>query len=187
MASFWAKWESRWWIYPRLRLWGENWNIPLYAGETANGKRERLQLEINIHAEWCGGCRFHTYPYDAPPPIRIDGKKEIRTFNCDEDVWEIIDLLIEETEEINEKGKEFDIAKSVNAQLPFFCCKNIVQSREHQKDIERYIYSEQFGISPYPGSYGEQPAKWVDKAFIIKNTLAKKQKDQIDATRKDNN
>ena len=56
-----------------------------------------------------------------------------------------------------------------------------------QKDIERYIYSEQFGISPYPGSYGEQPAKWVDRAFIIKNALAKKQKDQIDATRKDNN
>jgi len=71
--------------------------------------------------------------------------------------------------------------------LPFFCCRNIVQSREHQKDIERYIYSEQFGIPPYPGSYGEQPAKWVDRAFIIKNTLAKKQKDQIDATRNDTN
>ena len=112
---------------------------------------------------------------------------ETRTFKCDEDVWDIIDLLIEETKGHNEKGKEFDIAKSVNAQLPFFCCKNIVHSREHQKDIERYIYSEQFGISPYPGSYGEQPAKWVDKAFIIKNALAKKQKDQIDATRKNNN
>jgi len=56
-----------------------------------------------------------------------------------------------------------------------------------QKDIERYIYSEQFGISPYPGSYGEQPAKWVDRAFIIKGALAKKQKDQIDGARKDNN
>jgi hypothetical protein len=112
---------------------------------------------------------------------------ETRTFECDEDVWAIIDLLIEETEELNEKGKEFDIAKSVNAQLPFFCCKNIIRSREYQKDIERYIYSEQFGISPYPGSYGEQPARWVDKAFIIKNALAKKQKDQIDATRKHNN
>ena len=121
-------------------------------------------------------------------PVRIDGKLKTRTFKCDEDVWEVIDLLIEEAKEYNEKGKEFDIAKSVNAQLPFFCCKNIVQSREHQKDIERYIYSEQFGISPYPGSYGEQPAKWVDRAFIIKNALAKKQKDQIDAsTRKDNN
>ena len=187
MASFWAKCESRWWVYPRLILWRENRDIPCYAGETANGGRERLQLEINIHAEWCGGCRFHTFPYDVAPPIRIDGKKEIRTFKCDEDVWEIIDLLIEEAEEFNAKGKEFDIAKSVNAQLPFFCCRNIVQSREHQKDIERYIYSEQFGISPYPGSYGEQPAKWVDKAFIIKNTLAKKQQAQIDATRKHNN
>ena len=56
-----------------------------------------------------------------------------------------------------------------------------------QKDIERYIYSEQFGISPYPGSYGEHPAKWVDRAFIIKGALAKKQKDQIDGTRKNNN
>ena len=120
-------------------------------------------------------------------PIRIDGKLEVRTFKNDDDVWEIIDLLIAEAKEFNEQGKEFDIAKSINAQLPFFCCKNIVQSREHQKDIERFIYSEQFGIPPYPGSYGEQPAKWVDRAFIIKGALAKKQKDQIDGARKDNN
>ena len=68
----------------------------------------------------CGGCRFHTYPYEAQLPVRIDRKYETRTFNCDEDVWKVIDLLIEETKEYNEKGKEFDIAKSVNAQLPFF-------------------------------------------------------------------
>ncbi len=120
-------------------------------------------------------------------PICIDGKYEIRIFKCAEDVWEVIDLLINEAKEYNEKGKAFDIGKSVNAQLPFFCCRNIIQSKELQKDVERYIYSEQFGIPPYNGSYGEQPAKWVDKAFIIKNTLAKKQKDQIDVTRKDNN
>ena len=63
----------------------------------------------------------------------------------------------------------------------------MIHDREMQRDIERYIYCEQFGISPYPGSYGEQPAKWVDRVFIIKNTLAKRQKDQIDATRKNNN
>ena len=117
----------------------------------------------------------------------VNGVREIRTFKCDEDVWQVIDLLILEVQESNEKGKEFDIAKSVNAQLPFFCCRNIVQSRKHQKDIERYIYCEQFGISPYRGSYGEQPAKWVDKAFIIKNALAKKQRDEIDGRRKNNN
>ena len=145
--------------------------------------RERLQLEINIHSDWCGGCQYHTYPYDAQIPVLVNGVREIRTFKCDEDVWQIIDLLILEVQKSNEKGKEFDIAKSVNAQLPFFCCRNIVQSREYQKDIERYIYCEQFGIPPYQGSYGEQPAKWVDKAFIIKNTLAKKQKDVIDGER----
>ena len=120
-------------------------------------------------------------------PIRIDGKSGVRTFKNDEQVWEIIDLLIEEVQGFNAKGKEFDIAKSINAQLPFFCCPNIVHDKKMQKDIERYIYSEQFGISPYPGSYGEQPAKWVDRAFIIKAALAKKQKDQIDGARKNNN
>ena len=135
----------------------------------------------------CGGCRFHTYPYDAQLPVRINGEYETRTFKCDKDVWEIIDLLIDEAKEFNEQGKQFDIAKSVNAQLPFFCCKNVVQSRDMQKDIERYVYCQQFGISPYQGSYGEQPAKWVDRAFIIKSTLAKKEKDQIDGARKDNN
>ena len=53
-------------------------------------------------------------------PIRIDGKLEVRTFKNDDDVWEIIDLLIAEAKEFNEQGKEFDIAKSINAQLPFF-------------------------------------------------------------------
>jgi hypothetical protein len=32
-----------------------------------------------------------------------------------------------------------------------------------------------FGISPYNGSYGDQPKKWVDKFFIIKNALNKVQ------------
>ena len=130
---------------------------------------------------------FHEFPYEAQLPIILDGKRDIRTFKNKEDVWEIIDLLIEEAKDFNEKGKEFDIAKSINAQLSFFCCKNVVFDREMQKDIERYIYSEQFSISPYPGSYGEQPAKWVDRAFIIKSALAKRQKDQIDATRNNNN
>ena len=120
-------------------------------------------------------------------PIRINDKYEARIFKCDDDVWQIIDLLIQETKEYNEKGKEFDIAKSVNAQLPFFCCKNILRSRSIQKDIERYIYSEQFSVPPYKGSYGEQPAKWVDRAFIIKKVLANKEKEQIDARTRNSN
>ena len=120
--------------------------------------------------------------------MRINGKYETRTFEFSEDVWDVIDLIIEETREFNEKkGKEFDIAKSVNAQLAFFTCNNLLLNREDQKDIERYIYSKEFGIQPYKGSYGEQPASWVDRAFIIKGALAKKEKEQIDGSRNNNN
>jgi len=120
--------------------------------------------------------------------VRVDGKYETRTFECSEDVWDVIDLIIEETREFNEeKGKEFDIAKSVNAQLPFFACRSLFLNREDQKDIERYIYCKEFGIQPFEGSYGQQPAIWVDKAFIIKGALAKKEKDLINESRNNNN
>ena len=39
---------------------------------------------------------------------------------------------------------------------------------ENQKDIQRYIYCQDFNTQPYPGSYGEQPFKWIEKSFIIK-------------------
>ena len=35
----------------------------------------------------------------------------MRKFTCDEDVWDVIDLLIEETKQMNNKGNEFDVAK----------------------------------------------------------------------------
>jgi hypothetical protein len=73
---------------------------------------------------------------------------------------------------MNEKeGKSFDVAKSIMAQLPFFSCKNIVLDNEAQKDIAKYIYCSDFGISPYKGSYGEQPKKWIDKSFLIKKMI----------------
>jgi len=70
-----------------------------------------------------------------------------------------------------EKGKSFDIAKSVIAQLPFFACKDIVLDGQAQKDISKYMYCSNFGISPYKGSYGDQPKRWVDKSFLIKKSM----------------
>ena len=99
----------------------------------------------------------------------------MRTFVSDDDVWQIIDLIIKETEESNEKGNSFHIAESVMAQLPFFACKNIMLDKEAQKDIARYIYSKDFGISPYKGSYGEQPARWVEKTFLLKNLMQRQE------------
>ena len=115
----------------------------------------------------------------------VDGKREVRTFESKDDVWEVIDLIIEETNQANqEKGMDFDIAKSVVSQIPFFACKSIFFDRDIQRDIQRYIYCEKFGVSPYNGSYGEQPFNWVQRAFAINSALAKKEKREIDGSTK---
>ena len=111
----------------------------------------------------------------------------MKEFSCDDDVWEIIDLLIEEVKFNNEKsGKEFDIVQSVNAQIPFFACRNILYTKEAQEDIQRYLYCKEFGVSPYEGDYSKHPAKWIDKAFIIKKAIAKQERKLRDV-RKDSN
>ena len=107
------------------------------------------------------------------------------TFTSKEDVWNVIDLLIEAVNEQNEKGKEFDVAKSIYSQLPFFCCKNVVFDKEIQKDIQRYIYCTNNNVPPYEGSYDKQPALWVDRYFTIKKALAKKEEAMIDKSNKD--
>ena len=117
---------------------------------------------------------YHTYPYKAQIPILIDGKYETRMFTSKSDVTEVMELLVDEVKQSNYKGNSFNIAESVVKQLPFFACPNVLLDAQSQKDISRYIYSQQFGISPYKGTYGEQPHKWVEKSFLIKNTIERK-------------
>ena len=117
---------------------------------------------------------YHTYPYKARIPILIDGKYETRMFTSKSDVTEVMELLVDEVKQSNYKGNSFNIAESVVKQLPFFACPNVLLDAQSQKDISRYIYSQQFGISPYKGTYGEQPHKWVEKSFLIKNTIERK-------------
>ena len=133
---------------------------------------------------WCKGCSFHEFPYEAQVPVLIDGKRERRTFTCEEDVHDVIKLLIKETEEFNNGGKRFDVALSVSKQLPFFSCMNILYNQEAQKDIEKYVYCKEFGISPYPGSFGGQPNRWIDRMFIIKRAFAKKEQSMINKQNK---
>ena len=113
----------------------------------------------------------HTYPYTAQIPILIDGKYETRTFTSDDEVWDVIRLIIDETKQSIEKGSNLNIAESVMAQLPFFTCQNIMIDEQAQKDIARFSYSKQFNLSPYKGSYGEQPKKWVEKSFLLNNLI----------------
>ena len=114
---------------------------------------------------------YHTYPYKAQIPVLIEGKYETRTFTSKDDVWEVIDLIIAETKEENEKGSSFNIASSVMAQLPFFACSNVMMNQEAQKDISRFVYVRNFNVPAYNGSYGEQPKKWVEKSFLLNNLL----------------
>ena len=123
---------------------------------------------------------YHTYPYKAQIPIAIDGEYETRTFTSKDDINAVIELLIQEVKEENNKGNSFNLADSVVKQLPFFACPNVLFDTQAQKDISRYIYSKQFSISPYKGTYGEQPSKWVEKSFLIKNSIARK---KIEATK----
>ena len=128
---------------------------------------------------WCEGCDFHEFPYKAEVPILIDGKRERKIFRCEEDVQDVIKLLIEETREINSKGKSFDVGLSVSKQLPFFSCMNILYDKDAQKYVEKYVYCKDFNVAPYDGDFGSQPKKWVDRAFIIKKALAKREESMI--------
>jgi hypothetical protein len=104
----------------------------------------------------------------------VDGSYPFFKYNCDDDVWDSIDLVIKDTERVNEEeGKSFSITESVMAQLPFFACVNIVIDAKMNRDISKYIYCTELGVSPYPGTFGQQPKKWVEKFFAIKSTLAK--------------
>ena len=114
---------------------------------------------------------YHEYPYKAQIPVLIDGKYETRTLTSDDEVWDIIRLLIDETQEHINEGSNLHIAESVMAQLPFFTCTNMVMDNQSQKDIARFMYARQFKISPYSGSYGEQPKKWVEKSFLLNNII----------------
>ena len=68
----------------------------------------------------------------------------------------------------------------VYQQLPFFACYNFFIDPIYQKDISRYIYAQETGTPAYSGQYGQQPAVWVEKFFIIKKTL----NDMVNTSRK---
>ena len=127
---------------------------------------------------------YHTYPYKAQIPVVIDGKYQTRTFTSRSDVDAVIELLIDEVRQTNKEGNDFNIAESVVKQLPFFACINVLLDKQSQKDISRYVYSESFGISPYKGSYGEQPSKWVEKSFLIKSIIERKKSKAMNYGRK---
>ena len=122
---------------------------------------------------------YHEYPYEAQIPILIEGKYKTRTFTSSDEVWDVIRFLIDETKQHIKEGSNLHIAESVMAQLPFFSCSNMLIDTKAQKDITRFMYAKQFNTSPYKGSYGEQPKKWVDKTFLLTHLLERQKSKAI--------
>ena len=119
-------------------------------------------------------------------PVKTDKGYESRTFNNIDDVWNVIGLVIEETKDMNEKtGRGFDLVKSMIAQIPFFTCPNHIRDLKYLKLINQYLYCVETGTPAYPGSYGEQPVRWIEHFFIIKNAIAKKQQSMQDEAKRE--
>ena len=145
-----------------------------------SGGRQSLQIAFNILNDGCGGCPYESYPYTAQIPIRIDGKYQTREFKSEKDVWEVFELIKEETIELNKQtGKSFSPFEAACAQIGFFACSDILKDAETQKDIQRYLYCEKFNVPPYEGGYNKQPCLWVEKAFLIRKYLAKLESREI--------
>ena len=124
----------------------------------------------------CGGCQYCEFPYEAQIPVNTGNGYETREFKSQDDVWAVIDLIAQETKKFNkEQGKEFDLGKSIKSQIPFFTCFNHIRDEKYVKLLNKYLYCTETGTPAHNGSYGEQPSRWVQYFFIIKNAMAKKQ------------
>ena len=124
----------------------------------------------------CGGCPYCEFPYEAQIPVNTGNGYETREFKSQDDVWAVIDLIAQETKNFNEEqGKDFDLAKSIRSQIPFFTCFDHIRDEKYLKLLNKYLYCTETGIPAHNGCYGEQPARWVQYFFIIKNAMAKKQ------------
>ena len=135
--------------------------------------QEALKLGRNVLSDQsCGGynCNWHEFPYEINSNLSDDRRKKVKFDNLD-DVWKYVDLLRSESEEHQKKGSSFSSLNNIWEQLPFFTCVNNIIDEKVQKDISRYIYSQDANTPPYPGSYGDMPSVWLQKHYIIKQAI----------------
>ena len=125
--------------------------------------------------DYCGGCKYHSFPYKAESPVRVDGKTQVLEFVCKDDIWEVIDAIKKESEDLKSKGYNIDITKNIASQIAFFACPEMLKDPKYIEMINKYIYCKETNVPPYPGSYGEQPFRWVKRFFAIKSALNKKE------------
>jgi len=120
--------------------------------------------------DWCEGCKYSTFPYKAKLPLKKNNS--VHTFTSMDDVWYVIGLLKEELLEHNAtSNKKFTLHQTIKSHIPFFACPNHFLNRTLQKDIQRYLYCKKMQVPPYPGTFDNQPKKWIDKCNVIEKML----------------
>ena len=77
------------------------------------------------------------------------------------------------------------MVKSIASQISFFTCFNHIRDEKYLKLLNKYLYCIETGTPAHKGSYGEQPARWVQYFFIIKNAMAKKMNNVKEKAKKD--
>tara|TARA_Y100000593_G_scaffold61747_1_gene114389 strand:+ start:150 stop:608 length:459 start_codon:yes stop_codon:yes gene_type:complete len=136
-----------------------------------NGGRRSLQLGLNVLLDSsCEGCAYHEYPYEFQN-ILISSTDPIIYINSDDDLWDYIWKIKEESESISNTGSFLDVLNNIYEQLPFFGCNNRILNSDCQKDIAKYVYCKDTNTPPYPGSYQNTPSIWIDKYYSIKNAM----------------
>ena len=136
-----------------------------------NGGRRSLQLGLNVLIDKsCEGCNYHEYPYEFDN-ILIKKDNPVIVINNEDELWDYVWKLKEESEAISKSGNSLDILNNVYEQLPFFVCNNRIIDQECQKDIAKYVYCKDTNTPPYPGSYQETPSMWIEKYYKIKNAI----------------
>ena len=98
------------------------------------------------------------------------------TISNDDELWDYIWKLKEESEFVSKTGNSLDILNNIYEQLPFFVCNNKILDKECQKDISKYVYCNDTKTPPYSGSYQDTPSMWIDKYYRIKNAIMLREK-----------
>ena len=94
-------------------------------------------------------------PYKFPYSVQNPDTGGVLEIASVEDIWDAVE--------------RFQNNRYIYAEL--ICDTRHLICPKAQQDLKRYFYSKEWGVSPYPGSYDDQPATWTDKVEIISHAI----------------
>ena len=90
-------------------------------------------------------------------------------------------MIIKE-EKTRSKSQSLDVDSyySISKQLPFFACPSFFYTKDSSLVVSKYFYCKEFGIPTHPGTFSEQPNKWIEHSFFIGNCINKVETMQLE-------